>query len=208
MKGGAGGGRGEGGGAQALAGDAGAPAGGRRGPARRPRGAQGDGRGRPKSRLPDGPRKAYLSPVADLFDGKPVAWPISPSPDAGLANSSLLAACATLRPGERPAVHADGGCHYRWPGWKAICEGRGLTRSMSRKGCPPDNAACEGFFGNLKREMFIGRDWRGVSYEEFAAALDRWMRRYSTERLKAFREGGRTVYDTIDGRRSRLGLPV
>ena len=73
---------------------------------------------------------------------------------------------------------------------------------------PPDNAACEGFFGNLKREMFIGRDWRGVSYEEFAAALDRWMRRYSTERLKAFREGGRTVYDTIDGRRRRLGLPV
>ena len=56
--------------------------------------------------------------------------------------------------------------------------------------------------------MFIGRDWRGVSYEEFAAALDRWMRRYSTERLKAFREGGRTVYDTIDGRRRRLGLPV
>ena len=73
---------------------------------------------------------------------------------------------------------------------------------------PPDNAACEGFFGNLKREMLIGRDWRGVSYEEFAAALDRWMRRYSTERLKAFREGGRTVYDTIDGRRRRLGLPV
>lgn len=47
-----------------------------------------------------------------------------------------------------------------------------------------------------------------MSYEEFAAALDRWMRRYSTERLKAFREGGRTVYDTIDGRRRRLGLPV
>ena len=95
-------------------------------------------------RLPDGPRKAYLSPVADLFDGKPVAWPISPSPDAGLANSSLLAACATLRPGERPAVHADGGCHYRWPGWKAICEGRGLTRSMSRKGCPPTTRRARG----------------------------------------------------------------
>lgn len=79
-------------------------------------------------------------------------------------------------------------------------------RSMSRKGRSPDNAACEGFFGNLKNEFFRGRDWRGVTQEQFIAMLDWWMRRYSTERLKAFREGGRTVYDTIDGRRRRLGL--
>lgn len=157
-------------------------------------------------RLPGDSRKAYLSPVVDLFDGKPVAWSISPRPDADLANSSLEAACATLREGERPYCHSDGGCHYRWDGWLRICEQHGITRSMSRKGRSPDNAACEGFFGNLKNEMFHGRDWRGVSYEQFAAALDEWMRRYSTHRLKAFREGGRTVYDTIDNRRRRLGL--
>ena len=56
--------------------------------------------------------------------------------------------------------------------------------------------------------MFYGRDWRGVSYEMFASMLDGWMRLYSTHRLKAFREGGKTVYDTIDGRRRRLGLRV
>lgn len=38
--------------------------------------------------------------------------------------------------------------------------------------------------------------------------LDGWMRAYSTERLKAFREDGRIVYDTIDNRRRRLGLAV
>jgi len=159
-------------------------------------------------KLPDDARKAYLSPIVDLFDGKPVAWAISSSPDAELANSSLEGACATLREGERPSCHSDGGCHYRWPGWKAICEEHGVVRSMSRKGRSPDNAACEGFFGNLKNEMFYGRDWRGVAYEQFAGILDEWMRLYSTHRLKAFREGGRTVYDTIDGRRRRLGLPV
>ncbi len=36
--------------------------------------------------------------------------------------------------------------------------------------------------------------------------LDGWMAAYSTVRLKAFREGGRIVYDTIDNRRRRLGL--
>ncbi|RDC40427.1 hypothetical protein C1850_11505, partial [Adlercreutzia equolifaciens subsp. celatus] len=34
--------------------------------------------------------------------------------------------------------------------------GSANTRSMSRKGTSPDNAACEGFFGNLKVEFFHG----------------------------------------------------
>ena len=158
-------------------------------------------------RLPDDPRKVYLSPVVDLFDGKPVAWSIGLRPDAGLANSSLEAACATLAPGERPFCHSDRGCHYRWPGWKRICEENGVVRSMSRKGRSPDNAACEGFFGRLKNEFFHGRDWRGVSAEEFMGRLDSWMRFYSEGRLKLFVEpDGRKVYDTIDNHRRRLGL--
>ena len=41
---------------------------------------------------------------------------------------------------------------------------------------------------------------------EFVSRLDEWLRRYSTERIKCFKEDGKTVYDTIDGRRRRLGL--
>lgn len=155
-------------------------------------------------KLPDAP-KVYLSPVIDLFDGKPVGWAISGSPDAELANSSLLAACAQLRPGQHAFCHTDGGCHYRWSGWKGICASHGIARSMSRKGHSPDNAACEGFFGNLKNEFFYGRDWRGVSQAEFIEMLDGWLRRYSTDTIKHFKEEGGTVCDTIDGRRRRLG---
>ena len=64
----------------------------------------------------------------------------------------------------------------------------------------------EGFFGRLKVEFFHGRDWRGVSAERFAAELAEWIRWYREGRLKAFDEGGRKVYDTIAGRRRRLGL--
>ena len=157
-------------------------------------------------RLPDDPRKVYLSPVVDLFDGRPVAWSAGTSPDAALANSSLEAACATLRPGEAPFCHSDRGCHYRWPGWKRICEAHGVTRSMSRKGRSPDNAAAEGFFGRLKNEFFYGRDWSGVTAEEFMVRLDAWMRFYRERRLKLFDDGEGKYYDTIDGRRRRLGL--
>lgn len=158
-------------------------------------------------KLPDDPRKVYLSPIVDLFDTKPVAWSIGLRPDAELANSSLIGAIATLREGERPFCHTDRGCHYRWPGWKRICEDNGITRSMSRKGRSPDNAAGEGFFGRLKNEFFYGRDWRGMSAEEFIGRLDAWMKFYSEGRLKLFAEAdGRRVYDTIDNRRRRLGL--
>ena len=36
----------------------------------------------------------------------------------------------------------------------------GIVRSMSKKGCSPDNAACEGFFGRMKNEMYYGRTWQ------------------------------------------------
>lgn len=134
-------------------------------------------------RIPAG--KVYLSPVIDCFDGMPLSWAISTSPDAELANSSLLGACRWLAEGDSPRVHSDRGGHYRWPGWVRICEERGLVRSMSRKGCSPDNARAEGFFGRLKVEFFYGVDWRGVSVERFMELLDAYLVWYRDERAKS-----------------------
>ena len=116
-------------------------------------------------RLPaPGQPKVYLSPVLDCFDGGLASWSISTSPDAELANSSLARACATLSPGEAPWVHSDRGGHYRWPGWIAICEEHGLTRSMSAKGCSPDNSACEGVLRQAQERVLplqgLGRGHR------------------------------------------------
>lgn len=153
-------------------------------------------------RLPSG-AKCYLSPVVDCFDGRPVAWSVGPRPTAGLANSSLEAACATLAPGEAPTVHSDRGGHYRWPGWAAICERFGLVRSMSRKGRSPDNARMEGFFGTLKSEFFHPADWSGWSLEGFMAALNEWMRWFREGRISQ-----KLGWLTPDERRAALGYPV
>ncbi len=55
---------------------------------------------------------------------------------------------------------------------------------MSRKGCSSDNAACEGFFGRIKNEMFYGRDWAGITLEKFICFLDRYIRWYNEKRIK------------------------
>lgn len=133
-------------------------------------------------RIPAG--KAYLSPIADCFDGMPPSWSISTSPDAEMANSSLLGACKRLNEGDHPKIHSDRGRHYRWPGWIRICDEKGPVRSMSRKGCSPDNARCEGFFGRLKIEFFHGCDWAGITIEEFMGMLDAYLRWYRDVRIK------------------------
>ena len=103
-------------------------------------------------------------------------------------------------PAHDPIVHSDRGGHYRWPGWIAICEAAGLTRSMSRKGRSCDSARAEGFFGLLKREFFHGGDWSGVGVGEFSAALDEWMRWFRSGRI--FQALG---WLTPDERRPALG---
>ena len=155
-------------------------------------------------RLPDDARKVYLSPAVDLHDGDVVAFSCGTSPSKALVSEMLAGAVAAVGGGF--ALHSDRGWHYRTPDWVEACEADGIARSMSRKGHSPDNAACEGFFGRLKVEFFHGRDWRGFTAEAFIAELSEYIRWYREDRLKAFDEGGRTVYDTIRGRRERLGL--
>ena len=72
---------------------------------------------------------------------------------ANLVNQMLENALLLLEPGEHPIIHSDRGCHYRWPDWIHMVVQAGSVRSMSRKGCSPDNSACEGFFGRLKLSL-------------------------------------------------------
>lgn len=88
--------------------------------------------------------KVYLSSILDCFDGMLPVWTISTSPDANLVNSMLEQAVSGFREEEQPIVHSDRGCHYRWSGRIERMKQAGLKRSMSKKGCSPDNSACEG----------------------------------------------------------------
>ena len=128
--------------------------------------------------------KVCLSPIEDCFDGLLVNWNISTSPDALLVNSMLDDAVKLLSVGEKPIIHSDRGVHYRWPGWIDRMEKNGFIRSMSKKGCSPDNSACEGVFGRIKNEMFYNADWSGVNISEFIGILNDYLYWYNEKRIK------------------------
>jgi putative transposase len=129
--------------------------------------------------------KVYLSPMIDCFDGLVVSWTIGTRPDSDLVNTMLDAAVERVRDtGNKPIIHSDRGAHYRWPGWLQRVHNANLIRSMSRKGCSPDNAACEGFFGRLKTELFYPRNWQDVSVDQFIGTVDAYIRWYNEKRIK------------------------
>jgi putative transposase len=133
-------------------------------------------------RIPSG--KVYLSPIVDCFDGLIVSWTVGTNPDSNLVNRMLDSAIEKLPPNSETVIHSDRGAHYRWPGWLSRIQKSELKRSMSRKGCTPDNAACEGFFGRLKNEMYYHRKWQNVSQQHFMQELDDYINWYNTKRLK------------------------
>ena len=129
--------------------------------------------------------KVYLSPMIDCFDGMVVSWSIGTRPDAKLVNTMLDAAIDTIEKcHSRPVVHSDRGAHYRWPGGLTRMGDAKFIRSMSRKGCSPDNSACEGFFGRLKNELFYPRNWQTTTIEQFIQTVDSYIHWYNEKRIK------------------------
>lgn len=128
--------------------------------------------------------KVYLSPLVDCFDGYISNWTIGLSPNAELVNTMLKDYIDTLSDDEKPIVHSDRGSHYRWPEWIELMDSNGLVRSMSKKGCSPDNSACEGFFGRLKNEFFYKRKWNNITAQDFIKQLNDYIVWYNEKRIK------------------------
>ena len=60
----------------------------------------------------------------------------------------------------------------------------GLTRSMSAKGCSPDNAAAEGFFGRMKTESVYPEHWEKRTRDEVLVLIDEYIHWYDHEHIK------------------------
>lgn len=81
-------------------------------------------------------------------------------------------------------VHSNRSCHCQWSGWLDLMERYGLTRSMGAKGCSPDNAAAEGFFGRMKVEAVYLEHWEEYARDEVLALIDDRIQWYNHEHIK------------------------
>jgi putative transposase len=96
---------------------------------------------------------AYLAVVIDAFSRRVIGWDLADHLRAELALAALRMALAsrTVTPGQL-IHHSDRGIQYACTAYIAALERHGIQPSMSRTGCPYDNAMAESFMKTLKQE--------------------------------------------------------
>ena len=107
----------------------------------------------------------YLAVILDAFSRKVVGWSMQDHLEASLALEALEMALASRRFGRGELVHhSDRGTQYACGDYIARLEAAGVLPSMSRAGCPYDNAMAESFMKTLKAEEVDGRAYRDLDH--------------------------------------------
>lgn len=104
--------------------------------------------------LPFGTRMLYLSTIMDTFNSEIVAYQLSDHPDTTLAINTLKQLPELP---DNVILHSDQGSTYTSFEFFELARQKGITRSMSRKGTPADNAPIESFHSSLKSETFYNQ---------------------------------------------------
>lgn len=98
-------------------------------------------------------RKRYNCTIIDLYDRRVVASVNSSRIDTKLAIETVRE--AIKRSGLKSGVilHSDRGSQFTSKEFNDFCKGHEIKQSMSRAGCPYDNAPMERYFNTLKAEI-------------------------------------------------------
>lgn len=102
----------------------------------------------------------YLCVVIDLYSCLVVGWSMSRVQDRQLVLQAVLMALWQREARQPVILHSDRGCQFTSDEYQHFLKGHNLTCSMSGVGSCADNAACEGFFGMLKRERVNRRRYQ------------------------------------------------
>jgi len=107
---------------------------------------------------------AYLAVVLDAFSRRVVGWAMADHLRTSLALGALEMALSSrvISPGGL-VHHSDRGVQYACGDYIARLAAHDIQPSMSRAGCPYDNAMAESFMKTLKQEEVDGRDYRDIA---------------------------------------------
>jgi putative transposase len=124
----------------------------------------------------------YLAVVLDAFSRRVIGWALGRTLEAGLALSALAMALRQRQPAPGLVHHSDRGVQYASGDYTDLLKQRQIQISMSRKGNPYDNAACESFMKTLKYEEVYRTEYRDLAdaYAQIGEFLERV---YNRQRL-------------------------
>ena len=127
-------------------------------------------------------RKAYLSPIIDMFNGEIIAYTISDRPDLKMVMDMMHSAKRKIKDTSGVMLHSDQGWHYQHMQYQQTLKKYGITQSMSRKGNCLDNAVMENFFGIMKSELLYLHQFSDM--EVFKRELRKYINYYNNDRIK------------------------
>jgi len=124
----------------------------------------------------------YLSAVLDLASRRVVGWSTSETIGSSLAIDALKMALSYRRPERGMLHHSDRGIQYASHDYTALLKENHIDISMSRKGNPYDNAACESFMKTLKYEEVYRQEYRDLA--EARRSIEQFLEKvYNQKRL-------------------------
>jgi transposase InsO family protein len=142
----------------------------------------------------------YLAVILDVFSRRVIGWALGRSLEAELAVTALRMALIERQPPPGLVHHSDRGVQYASAVYTEMLKQHSVAISMSRKGNPYDNAACESFMKTLKQEEVYRNEYRDF-YEAHASIGEFLERIYNQKRLHSalgylppaeFENGGET----------------
>ena len=124
----------------------------------------------------------YLAVILDAFSRRVIGWALDRTLEGALTLAALRRALAQRRPGPGLVHHSDRGVQYASHEYTQLLEQHGIRISMSRKGNPWDNAACESFIKTLKYEEVYRSEYRDLA--EARASINAFLEKvYNQKRL-------------------------
>ena len=124
----------------------------------------------------------YLAVVLDAFSRRVIGWALGRTLQAELAVTALRMALIDRQPSPGLVHHSDRGVQYASYDYTGMLKQHQATISMSRKGNPYDNAACESFMKTLKYEEVYRNEYRDF-YEARASIAEFLESVYNQKRL-------------------------
>ena len=127
----------------------------------------------------------YNCTIIDLYDRSVVASLTDRRMTSDLAIRTLDKALRSQRKSTNGLIlHSDQGSPYTAKAFTDFCEEHALTQSMSKAGCPYDNAPMERYFNTLKNEEIYLHEYRDEeslyhAVEEFAYTIYNHVRPHS-----------------------------